>query len=112
MGRGRFTKSDLLQTYQHLVLINPESRNLLTINTHKTLHFGVHSTFGIFQKELENRVAHILFVKYGCSNDILISGKNEKEHLENLRQLLHIIQENGLNSENMYLWQTKPFIRI
>ena len=31
------------------------------------------------------------------SDGILISGKNEKEHLEDLRQVLCIIQENGLH---------------
>ena len=31
------------------------------------------------------------------SDGTLISGKNEKEHLEDLRQVLCIIQENGLH---------------
>ena len=91
---------DLSQAYQQLVL-NPESRNFLTVNTHKELcrptrlYFGVQSVSGIFQLELESRVSHIPFVKVR-SDDILISGKNDKEHLENLRQVLHNIQEKGL----------------
>ena len=44
---------------------------------------------------LENRVAYVSFVKVRL-NDILISGKNGKEHLENLRQVLSINQENEL----------------
>ena len=70
------------------------------MNTHKEpfrptrLQFGVHSASGIFQRDLENRVAHIPFVKVH-SDDILISGKKGKENLENLQQVLRIIQENG-----------------
>ena len=45
--------------------------------------------------ELENKVVHIPFLKVR-SDDILISGKNDKEHLINLRQVLRFIQENGL----------------
>ena len=55
----------------------------------------MHSTSGIFQKELKKRVAHIPFFKVR-SNDIPIHSKNHKDHLENLRKVLHIIQENGL----------------
>ena len=50
-------------------------------------------TFGLFQRKFENRVVHIPFVRSG---DILISGKKDKDHLENLGQVMGIIQENGL----------------
>lgn len=50
-------------------------------------------TFGVFQRKFENRVVHIPFVRSG---DILISGKKDKDHLENLGQVMGIIQENGL----------------
>lgn len=99
-GGEKFTKLDLSQAYQQLVL-NPDSRNLLTINTHKglfrptRLQFGVHSASGIFQRELESRVAHIPFVKVR-SDDILISGKNDSEHLNNLNEVLKVIKQNGL----------------
>ena len=49
----------------------------------------------IFQRELENRVTRIPYVKVH-SDDILISGENDKEHLENLKQILRIIQANRL----------------
>ena len=97
-GAKKFTKLDLSQAYQQSV-VNPASRNLLTVNTHKglfrpiRLQFGVHSASGIFQRELENRVAHIPFAKVS-SDHILISDKNDKEHLENVRlKVLCIIQE-------------------
>ena len=100
VGEGGCTKFDLSQAYQQVVL-NPESRNLPTVNTHKglfrptRLQFTVHSASGIFQRELENRVADIPFVKVR-SDDILISGTNDKEHLENLKEVLRVIQEKGL----------------
>ena len=50
-------------------------------------------TFGVFQRKFENWVVHIPFVRSG---DILISGKKDKDHLENLGQVMGIIQENGL----------------
>ena len=99
-GGEKFSKLDLSQAYQQLVL-TPESRKLLTINTHKglfqptRLQFGVHSASGIFQRELENRLASIPFVKVR-SDDILVSGKNDIEHFSNLKRVLKVISDNGL----------------
>ena len=57
-GRGL----DLSQSCQQFPI-----SQLLTINTHKGLfqltRFGVHSVSGIFQRELENRLPSIPFVK-------------------------------------------------
>ena len=86
--------------YQQL-LLNPESRSYLTINTHKglfqptRLQFGVNSASGIFQREIENSLKSAPFVKVR-SDDILISGKNDEEHLKTLKTVLKIIFENGL----------------
>ena len=74
-GRGKFTKLDLSQVYQEL-LLSPKSRELLTVNTHKGLfqpthlQFEVHTASGIFQRELENRLASIPFVKVRFSLDL------------------------------------------
>ena len=51
---------------------------------------------GIFQRELKNRLASIPYVKVR-SDDILISGKNDVEHFNNLRNVLKIIYDNGLH---------------
>ena len=75
---------------------------MLTINTNKglfrptRLQFGVHSSSGIFQRELENWFAHVPFVKVR-SDVILIPSKNGTGHLENVRQVLRVIRENGLH---------------
>ena len=55
---------------------------------------GVHSASGIFQRELENRLASIAYVKVQ-SDDISISCKNDVEHFNNLRNVLKIIYDNG-----------------
>ena len=56
----------------------------------------VHSASGIFQRELENRLASIRYVKIFRSDDILTSGKNDIEHFNNLKKVLKIIYDNGL----------------
>ena len=61
---GEFTKLDLSQAYQQL-LLSPRSRELFTINTDEglfqstRLQFGIHSASGIFQRELEDRLLSI-----------------------------------------------------
>ena len=99
-GGEKFTKLDLGQVYQQL-LLSPKSRELLTVNTHKglfqptRLQFGVHSASGIFHMELENRLVSIPFVKVR-SDDILVSGKNDQDYFDNLKQVLKVIKANGL----------------
>ena len=87
------------QVYQQF-LLDSNPRELLTIKTHiglvqpNRLQFGVHSASGIFQRELENRLASISYVKVR-SDDILISGKNDVEHCNKLSKILKIIYDNG-----------------
>ena len=99
-GGEKFTKLDLSHIYQQL-LLNPESCSYLTINTHKRLfqptqlQFGVNSVSGIFQREIENLLKSVPFVKVR-SEHILLLGKNNEEHLKTLDSVLRIILENGL----------------
>ena len=55
----------------------------------------VHSTSGIFQREMEKRLSKVPFVKVHA-DDILVSGKNDSEHLENLESVFKVIKNNGL----------------
>ena len=65
-GGEKFTKLDLAHAYQQLEL-DEDSKEYLTINTHKglfkptRLQFGVHSAAGIFQRCMEQRICHIPF---------------------------------------------------
>ena len=99
-GGEKFTKLDLSQAYQQLEL-DEDSRELLTINTHQglfqpsRLQFGVHSATGIFQREMDRRLQRIPMTKVRV-DDILISGRNDAEHLSNLRKVLEKLKEAGL----------------
>ena len=100
-GGERFTKLDLSQAYQQLKL-DEESQKLCTINTHKglfqptRLQFGIHSASGIFQREMESRLAGIPYTIIRV-DDILITGRTEKEHLGNLEKVLEVMLQNGLH---------------
>ena len=65
-GGQKFSKLDLSHTYQQLLLDN-ESREYLTVNTHRglfqptRLQFEVHSASRVFQREMEKRLTHIPF---------------------------------------------------
>nr|XP_047141475.1 uncharacterized protein LOC124816358 [Hydra vulgaris] len=87
----RYTKLDLSQAYQQLEL-DEISQEFLTIDTHQGLYqltrlqFGVHSATGIFQREMDRRLGRLSFVKVRV-DDILISGKTDAEHLNNLESV-------------------------
>ena len=99
-GGEKFTKLDLRNAYQQL-LLDEESRKVLTVNTHRglfeplRLQFGIHSATGIFQREMEKRLSHIPFTTVRV-DDILISGSNDETHLENLSNVLEVLSKNTL----------------
>ena len=82
----KFIILDLSHAYQQL-LLNPESRPYLTINTHKELFqptrlkFRVNSASGVFQREIQSLLKLAFFVKV-LSDDILLLDKNNEEHLK------------------------------
>ena len=99
-GGQKFTKLDLSQAYHQLEL-DPQSRAFTTISTNKGLFeyvrlpFGIHSAVSIFQRTMEAILSDIP----GCIvyvDDILVSGKNDAEHLENLERVLNRLQEAGM----------------
>ena len=100
MGRP-FSKVDLASAYQQIVL-DEESREYTTINTHKGLYqytrlpFGVASAPAIFQRTIENILQGI---KHVCVylDDILVTGTTEEEHLHNLDQVLSKLENAGIH---------------
>ena len=86
-GGEKFTKLDMSQAYQQMTL-DEESRKFTTINTHKghfqfnRLPFGISSAPGIFQRTMENLLQGIPNVIVRM-DDILISGKDDNDHLAN-----------------------------
>ena len=103
-GATVFSTLDLASGYHQLEL-HPESRHITTFTTHvglrryKRLMFGINVASEIFQNEIAN-----LLVGAGCKNisdDIIVYGRDAKEHDENLRGVLNRLQDNNakLNGE-------------
>ena len=99
-GGEKFRKLDLSRAYQHIVL-DEDSREYVTINTHKGLYrptrlpFGVSSASAIFQSKIEQVLRGIPMVVCRV-DDILISGKNDQEHLDHLDEVLTRLESTGL----------------
>ena len=96
----RFTKLDMSNAYQQLVL-DKESRDLTTINTHKGLYqyrrlpFGVSAAPAIFQRTMECMLRGIPHVCVYL-DDILITGGDDAEHNDNLSEVLDRLDKGGL----------------
>ena len=102
-----FTKLDLSQAYQQL-LLDENSRKYITINTHQGLYEHIRLPLGIaasasafFQKAMDLILQGVPPV--ACYiDDILITGANQQEHLQNLRELL-----DRLNLHNLQITKAK-----
>ena len=96
----RFTKIDLKSAYQQLV-IEEASRELVTINIPKELFrytrlpFGIASSPAIWQRFIDQVTAGL---EMTCTimDDVLISGRIDKEHYRNLDALFQRFQKYGL----------------
>ena len=95
-----FTKLDLSQAYQQ-VSLDEDSKKLVVINTHKGLFqynrmpFGISSAPGIFQRVMESLLQGIPHVVVYLDN-ILITGKDDEEHLKSLEEVLSRLKKSGL----------------
>ena len=91
-GGQRFSKLDLCSAYQQIVL-DDEASKLVVINTHQglykytTLPFGVASAPAIFQKTMDGILQGIPHCICYLDN-ILVTGRSDKEHVENLKRVL------------------------
>ena len=92
-GGKRFTKLDLKSAYQQLPL-DPGSQQYVTINTHRGLYrykrlpFGIASSPPIFQRTIDiilQGLDHVASIQ----DDILITGKDDEEHITNLNLVLN-----------------------
>lgn len=102
-GGKYFSTMDLSHAYDQLPLDN-HARQFLTINTHRGLYqytrlpFGVASAPSLFQKMMDTILQGIDSV-ICYLDDILVSGRMEEEHLENLRKVLQRLQEHGIRAK-------------
>ena len=99
-GGKQFSKIDLKCAYQQMVL-DEESQNLVTINTQKGLFrytrlpYGISSSPAIWQRFIDQVLAG---VKYTCGimDDVLVTGRNDKEHLQTLEEVFTRFKKYGL----------------
>ena len=96
----KFSKIDLTKAYLQLEL-DEESQKFLTINTCKGLkHFtrlpyGVKPASGIFQRVIENALTNISNTAVKI-DDILISGRDDSEHLQNIEKVFQVLKDLGV----------------
>ena len=101
LSRGKvFSKLDMSQAYAQL-LLDDDSKEITTINTHRGLFrynrvcYGISSAPGIFQRTMENLLSKIPGI---CCylDDILISASSPKEHDNRLKKVLEALSKAGL----------------
>ena len=99
-GGYGFTKIDLADAYNQ-VRLGLESRKRLALNTHRgvllqnVLPFGISSAPGYFQKIMNDLTSDLPGVAVYL-DDILVSGKDAKDHYHNLQRLLDRLHDQGL----------------
>lgn len=98
-GGERFSKVDLSQAYAQFEL--DDTRKYAVINTHKGLYmykrlvYGLSSSPGVFQRRLEQLFADIPRVGVFL-DDIIITGKDTRQHLDNLHKVFERLKSSGL----------------
>ena len=99
-GGKIFSKLDMSQAYLQLSL-DPKSRDLVVVNTHKGLFrytrlpYGIASAPGIFQRVMEGMLSGIKGVVVYL-DDILVVGETEAEHKAALGEVLKRLEGAGL----------------
>ena len=100
-GGKFFAKLDLSDAYLQ-VEVEPESREFLTINTHRGLYqftrlpFGVKTAPAIFQSIMDNLISG-LEGTVAYLDDILVVGRSEEELQSRIERLLKRITEYGFH---------------
>ncbi|KAJ8375474.1 hypothetical protein SKAU_G00060540 [Synaphobranchus kaupii] len=99
-GGRRFTKVDLAEAYLQMEM-EEDSKVFLTINTLKGLYrynrlvFGVASAPAIWQRAMDQVLQGVPGTQCYL-DDIIVTGANDDEHLENLQKVLKRLEDYGL----------------
>ncbi|XP_036813549.1 uncharacterized protein K02A2.6-like [Oncorhynchus mykiss] len=101
-GGKHFSKIDLKQAHLQLP-VEESSKQYLTINTHKGLYrynrlvFGIASAPAIWQQTIDQILQGIPGSQC-ILDDMITTGRTEKEHLANLEEVLKRLKEYGLQA--------------
>ncbi|XP_052814094.1 uncharacterized protein K02A2.6-like [Mya arenaria] len=109
----KFTKLDLRQAYLHLEL-DDDSKELLTINTHRGLYrynrsvYGISSLPAIWQRTMDTILQGIPRVQC-ILDDMIVTGDSDQSHYENLEKVLSRLSDYGLkvNKDKCQFFQDK-----
>jgi hypothetical protein len=88
--------------------LDDDSKKLLAINTHKGLYeynrltFGMASAPSIWQRAMDQILQGLSGVQC-VLDDMIITGKSDDEHLQNLENVLQRLQDNGLRANIKHL---------
>lgn len=99
-GGQKFTKLDLSMAYNQFML-SEDSQSITCINTHRGLYkytrlaFGLKSAPAVFQRAMEGLLAGMDGVLC-LLDDVLITGSDEKQHLDRVHAVLKRLQAAGL----------------
>ena len=107
LGGGYFTKIDLSNAYNQIKLA-PESKKRLALSTQRRpaqLPFGISSAPGYFKEIMEKLTSDLNGVAV-YFDGILVSGTSEKDHLQNLKALLQLL-DSGATSKGVSLPSTQ-----
>lgn len=102
-GGEVFSKLDFSRGYNQIVL-DDESRKLVALSTHRgvfalnRLPFGISPAGHIFQREVEQVLLGIPNV-INFIDDILVTGKNEKDHIQTLELVFDRLEKAGFKLE-------------
>lgn len=95
-----FSKVDLSRAYNQIEL-DEESSRMCAWSTHRGIYkvnrlpFGISIASGIFQSTMD-RLLQGTKGTICYLDDILVTGKNREEHMENLENLFKILEDNNL----------------
>ena len=95
----KFTKLDVCQAYNNIA-IRKEDRILITINTHlgqllwNRLPYDIAPAAAHFQETIDQTLAGIPMCNCRV-DDILISGKDDEEHMRVLNDVIHRLEKQG-----------------
>ena len=106
-GGDKFTVLDLMQAYLQF-LLNDDSRQNVTISTHRGLYrftllpykVAIECTCYVPENHQHN-LSRLIYGVICYINDILITGSNNKEHLQNLKAVFQRLQSHGLHLKSL-----------